>query len=124
MSDLNQLFQRQRRYMFLLLAVYVLGWGFTSYQSIFAGLILGTVFSFMILLLLARRAQSFDKAVTQGKKVRSLGSLSRLATAAIAIMIALKYENYFHTVSVVVGLMTTYVVIIIDYFLLTFLQRK
>lgn len=124
MSDINQMFHRQRRYMYLLLAVYVLGWGFTSYKSIFAGLILGTVFSFMILLLLAKRAQSFDKAVSQGKKVRSLGSLSRLAMAAIATMIALKYEDSFHIVSVVVGLMTTYVVIIIDYFFQTFLQRK
>lgn len=124
MSDINQMFHRQRRYMYLLLAVYFLGWGFTSYQSIFAGLILGTVFSFMILLLLARRAESFDKAVSQGKKVRSLGSISRLAIAAIAAMIALKYEDHFHIVGVVVGLMTTYVVIIIDYFLQTFLQRK
>lgn len=124
MSEINQMFHRQRRYMYLLLAVYVLGWGFTSYKSIFAGLILGTIFSFMILLLLAKRAQSFDRAVSQGKKVRSLGSLSRMATAAIATMIALKYEESFHIVSVVAGLMTTYVVIIIDYFFQTFLQRK
>ena len=124
MIELNQMFHRQRRYMYVLLAVYVLGWGFTSYKSIFAGLALGTVFSFMILLLLAKKAQSFDKAVSQGKKVRSLGSLSRMATAAIAIMIALEYEGNFHTASVVVGLMTTYVVIIIDYFIQSLLQHK
>lgn len=124
MSEINQMFHRQRRYMYVLLAVYVLGWGFTSYKSIFAGLALGTVFSFMILLLLAKRAQSFDKAVSQGKKVRSLGSVSRLATAAIAAMIALEYEDQFHMASVVVGLMTTYVVIIIDYFIQSFLQHK
>lgn len=124
MSEINQMFQRQRRYMYVLLAVYVLGWGFTSYKSIFAGLALGTVFSFMILLLLARRSQSFDKAVAKGEKVRSLGSLSRLATAAIAAMIALEYEEQFHMASVVAGLMTTYVVIIIDYFIQSFSQHK
>ena len=32
---------RLRKYIFYLLALYVLGWGFTSYQSIFLGLILG-----------------------------------------------------------------------------------
>lgn len=124
MSEINQMFHRQRRYMYVLLAVYVLGWGFTSFKSIFAGLALGTAFSFMILLLLAKRAQSFDKAVSQGKKVRSLGSVSRLATAAIAAMIALEYEDQFNMASMVVGLMTTYVVIIIDYFIQSFLQHK
>jgi ATP synthase protein I len=124
MSDINQMFSRQRRYTYLLLAVYVLGYGFTSYKPIFAGLILGTSFSFMILLLLAKKANSFDKAVSEGKKVRSLGSISRLAVAAIAAMIALEYKDMFHIVSVVVGLMTTYVVIIIDYFFQTFLKRK
>jgi ATP synthase protein I len=124
MSDINQMFSRQRRYLYLLLSVYVLGYGFTSYKPVFAGLLLGTGFSLMILLLLVKRSNSFDKAIAQGKKVQSLGSLSRMATAALAIMIALKYEDQFHTVSVVVGLMTTYVVIIIDYFFQAFLKRK
>lgn len=35
MPEMNEMIARQRKYIFYLLAVYVLGWGFTSYQSIF-----------------------------------------------------------------------------------------
>lgn len=35
MPEIKVTFQRQRKYIFLLLSVYVLGWGFTPYQSIF-----------------------------------------------------------------------------------------
>lgn len=115
MPEFQEMYQRQRKWFFFLLSIYVLGWGFTPYQTIFAGLILGTCFSFMNLLLLVRRMKRFDQAVTNGKKVRSLGSLSRMATAAIAVIIALKYEQYFYMISVVWGLMTSYIVIMIDY---------
>lgn len=115
MPEFQEMYQRQRKLFFYLLSIYVLGWGFTPYQTIFLGLILGTSFSFMNLLLLVRRMKRFDQAVTNGKKVRSLGSLSRLATAAIAAIVALKYAEYFNMISVVLGLMTSYIVIMIDY---------
>ncbi len=124
MPQFLEMYNRQRKWILYLLSIYVLGWGFTAHQSVFLGLILGTVFSFIILQLLVRRMKKFDKAVDQGKKVRSLGSLQRLAVAAIAIMIALKWPNYFSAVSVVLGLMTTYIVIIIDYLFHAFYVHK
>jgi ATP synthase protein I len=124
MPEFIEMYNRQRKWILYLLSIYVLGWGFSAYKSVFLGLILGTVFSFIILQLLVRRMKRFDKAVDQGKKVRSLGSLSRLAVAAIAIMIALRWPNYFQAASVVLGLMTTYIVIMIDYLFHAFFAHK
>lgn len=120
MSEIKVMYIRQRKLMFFLLAFYVLGWGFTSYQPIFLGLILGTSLSFFNLWLMVKRTDKFGEAVLQGKKVRSLGSFSRMATAALAVMIALKYPDSVHLISVVLGLMTIYFVIMIDFFLHSF----
>jgi ATP synthase protein I len=115
MPEFMQMYNRQRKGLFYLLSIYVLGWGFTPYHSVFLGLILGTVFSFFNLWLMIREMNKFDKTITKGKKVRSVGSFSRMASAALAVVIALKYPHEFQILSVVLGLMTIYVVIMIDY---------
>lgn len=120
MSEIKEMYTRQRKYIFLLLALYVLGWGFTAYQDVFLGLILGTSLSLFNLWLLVRKADKFGDAVVQGKKVRSLGSFSRMATAALAVMITFKYPESIHLISVVLGLMTMYFVIMIDFLLQSF----
>jgi ATP synthase protein I len=116
MPDFRIMYNRQRKWIFYLLSIYVLGWGFTSYQTIFLGLILGTCFGFLNLWLLVRKTEDFDKKVSRGKKVRSLGSLSRMAVGGIAALIALRYPEYFNVMGLVIGLMTSYIVIMIDYF--------
>lgn len=120
MSDMKAMYTRQRKYIFYLMSLYVLGWGFTEYKSIFLGLVLGTALSLFNLWLMVRKTDKFGEAVLQGKKVRSLGSFSRMATAALAVIIALKYPDSFHLISVVLGLMTIYIVIMIDFFLQSF----
>ncbi|SFB03797.1 MULTISPECIES: ATP synthase subunit I [unclassified Bacillus (in: firmicutes)] len=124
MPEIRAMYLRQRKLIFTLLSIYVLGWGFTSYQSIFLGLILGTSFSLLMLWQLVRKSQKFDTDVSNGKKVKSLGSLSRMATAAIAVIIALKYPDKIHIASLVLGLMTSYIVIMIDFFVQTFRKSK
>lgn len=123
MDDLQQLFNRHRKYILYLLAIFVLGWGFTERQSIFMGLILGTVISLFNLWTMVLRTQKFGEAVLEGKKVRSLGTLSRMAAAVLAVLIAVKYPKTFHLISVVIGLMTSYIVIMIDA-LISFIFRK
>jgi len=118
MEEIEQLFQRQRKYIFYLLSLYTLGWGFTEYKTVFLSLILGTVISLYSLWLLVRKTIQFGRAVTEGKKFRSLGMLSRMAAAGLAVFITVRYPDYFSIVPVVLGLMTSYFVIIIDYFLL------
>lgn len=117
MPEIVDLYKRAIKWMFYLLAIYVLGWGFTSYQTTFMGLILGTAGSLINLWLLFGRMKRFDKTITNGKKVRSrsLGSSSRMAVAAVAVLIAMRWPQVFQVGSMVLGLMTSYIVIMIDY---------
>lgn len=124
MPEFVEMYNRARKWILYLLSIYVLGWGFTSYQTIFLGLILGTAFSFINLWMLLRKMKKFDKSITNGKKVRSLGSLSRMAMAAIAVIIATKWPQNFDVICVVMGLMTTYIVIMIDYLFHSFYVHK
>jgi ATP synthase protein I len=110
MQDLQHVFPRLRSYILYLLALYVLGWGFTSYKAVFAGLILGTALSLYNLWNLVRKFEQFGQALDEGK----IGTVVRFATAALAVVITISYPKTFHIISVVVGLMTYYVVIIID----------
>lgn len=125
MPEFQEMYKRACKWMFYLLAVYVLGWGFTSYHRAFLGLILGTSFSLIILMMLFLKMKKFDKSITNGKKVRSFGSLSRLSMAAIPILISIKWPHYFAIIYVVMGLMTNYIVIMIDYLIhALFVQKK
>jgi ATP synthase protein I len=124
MPEFQTMFARQRKWMFFLLSFYVLGWGFTAYQSIFLGLILGTSLSLFNLWLMARKIDKFGQAAAEGRTVRSLGSFSRMATGALAVVITLKYPEQFHLISVVIGLMTSYIVIMIDFFMHNFYSDK
>ncbi|MEH7011226.1 ATP synthase subunit I [Neobacillus niacini] len=124
MPEFQTMFTRQRKWMFFLLSFYVLGWGFTAQQSIFLGLILGTSLSLFNLWLMARKIDKFGQAVTEGRRVRSLGSFSRMATGALAIVITMRYPEQFHLISVVIGLMTSYIVIMIDFFTHNFYSDK
>lgn len=101
-----------------------MGWGFSEYQAIFSGLILGTGVSLYNLWLLARRTSGFGDAVLEGKKVRSLGSFSRYAAAGFLVLIALEYPEQVHLISAVLGLMTSYFVIMIDFLIQSFHIRR
>jgi ATP synthase protein I len=124
MDELLQIFNRQRKYIFYLLSIYVLCWGVTPYPSIFLSLFIGTALSLFSHWVLTKRMIKFGDAIQEGKKVRSLGTLSRLAVAALATLIATRYPEKLHLVSVVLGLMTSYFVIMIDYVIQYFKQNK
>jgi ATP synthase protein I len=115
MPENNILFKRQSNYIFILLVIYVLSWGFTNYKAIFGGLILGTSLSFYNLWLMNQKMKKFDQAITEGTKVKSLGTMTRFASAGLVVIIAMEYPNHFHLISAVLGLMTAYFVIIIDF---------
>jgi ATP synthase protein I len=124
MPEFQTMFVRQRRWMFFLLSFYVLGWGFTTYQSIFLGLVLGTSLSLFNLWLMAKKIDQMGQAAESGRRIRSLGSFSRMATGALAIVITMRYPEHFHLISVVIGLMTSYIVIMIDFFIQHFYLDK
>ncbi|SIR34659.1 ATP synthase protein I [Peribacillus simplex] len=117
MLELEKMFNRQLKYMLYLMGIYVLGVGFTSHDSVFQGLLLGTAFSLFIFWSMVKKNKKFAQEVAEGKKTRSLGSLTRMSVAGLAAIIALRYPDEFQVVFVVVGLMTVYFVIMIDYFM-------
>ena len=117
MPDLQFTFKRQLKYILYIIAIYVLGWGFTSYQTIFAGLILGTAISTFNVWLLMKKSQQVGASAAGGKPSRSIGTASRYAAAVLAVIIALEYPQYINVYTTVLGLVTANVVIVIDYFI-------
>ncbi|MBS3679246.1 ATP synthase subunit I [Ornithinibacillus massiliensis] len=115
MTNIEIQYARQRKWMFYLLAILVLGAGFTPYLRIFLGLLLGSAISFYNLYLLQKKTIEFTEAVAKKQKARGLGTISRFAAAALAVIIALRYEEYFNMIAVIIGLMTSYLVIMIDF---------
>ncbi|WP_026570772.1 MULTISPECIES: ATP synthase subunit I [Sediminibacillus] len=115
MQQYEYMITRQRKWMFYLLALLVLGSAFTPYPRIFLGLLLGTVIGFYNLWLMQRKIQQLGKAAAEQRSTKGIGTFSRLAAAAAAVLIALQFEEYFHLIGVLIGLMTVYVVIMIDF---------
>lgn len=115
MAEYEKMTQRQRKWMFYLLAALVLGAGFTPYSKVFLGLILGSVFSFYNLWILQQRVKGFGDAVERGEKPRGLGTAARFAAAAVTIILAGKYQAYVNVIAVIIGLITSYLVMVIDF---------
>jgi ATP synthase protein I len=124
MAEYKKMVDRQRKWMFYLLAVFVLGAGFTPYDRIFLGLLLGAAISFYNLYLLQKKVALFGDLAANQQRIKTLGTLSRLAAAVLAVLIAIRFENYFHLVAVISGLMTSYIVIMIDFALSNFIQSS
>lgn len=117
MVEYQRMFQRHLKMTFFLLAFYVLGWGFTPYHTIFQGLLLGTVFNMYSLWTIYSKVNRLGQAILDKKKVRSLGSLQRLAVSGLAVLIAIRFPETFHLLSVILGLVTFHIVIMIDLFI-------
>lgn len=123
-NEYKQILIRQLKIILNLLAIFVVGWGFTPYPTIFLGLILGTVISTFNLWSMHSKVNRLGQVVVENamkkedenkKRLRSLGSLQRLAAAALAVVISMRYPDLFHLISVIIGLMTYYIVIMIDF---------
>lgn len=117
MPELQQLFYRHCKYILYLLSIYILGWGFTDYKTIFMGLILGTTVSLYNHWLLYRKTTKLANAVVGDKKVYSLGTLMRMAVVILVVYIAMNNPNVFHLTSVIIGVVTVYAVVYIDFFI-------
>lgn len=116
MIDLHQIYVKQKKGLFFLLAMSLLGWFFTPYPTIFAGLGLGACFGTYNFWILVRRMDKFDRSFNEGKKVASLGSGLRFASAVAAILMPIALPQYFNIISTVIGLMIPYVFLFIEAF--------
>jgi ATP synthase protein I len=116
MPESQASFKRHIRYFLFFAALFVLGWGITPYQDWFLGLLLGTAVSFYNHWLLYQKVKKFTEAVAHGGKAYTLGTLSRMAAAVLAVVVAVRYPDYLNVYGVIIGIMTSYIVIIIDSF--------
>ena len=114
MRDLHHIFTMQKKALFFLLALCVLGWGFTPYQTIFAGIAVGAFFGTYNFWILVRKMKKFDQSISEGKKVASLGTALRFGSGVAAVAIAMMWPDYIHLVSTVIGLMIPYVLLLIE----------
>ncbi|TYS69648.1 ATP synthase subunit I [Sutcliffiella horikoshii] len=120
MPESTEQFMRHMKYFLFFLAFFVLGWGVTPYQEWFLGLILGTVISIYSHWLLHKKVKKFTEAVAEGRKAVTLGSFSRMAAAILGVVIAMRYPENLNLYGVIIGIMTSYIVIIIDSFVTLF----
>ena len=113
MLNLHHIFAMQKKAFFFLLAVCALGWGFSPYDSIFAGIALGAFFGTYNFWILLRRMEKFDRSISEGTKVASVGSALRFGSGVAAVAVAISLPQYFHLISTVIGLMIPYVFLVI-----------
>ena len=114
MENLRQIHNRQKRALFFLLAMLALGWGFSPWPTVFAGLILGVLFGLYNFWILTRRMERFDRAVAEGERAPSLGSGLRFASGIAAAAIALSLPETFNLIATVIGLMIPYLFLLIE----------
>lgn len=114
MQTLQEIHNRQRRAVFVLLFLFVLGWGFTEWQTVFAGLILGSLFGLYNFWILVRRLARFNLSTTEGKKRVSLGTALRFASGIAAAAIATAVPDQFDLIGTVIGFGIPYIVFLAD----------
>ena len=114
MKAYHTIMARHRKWMFFLLAFFVLGAGFSPYPTVFIGLTLGGTVSLYNLWLLQKKVNDFGDAVIRGERPRGLGLTSRFAAAILAVLIAIRFQEHIHMVGVLVGLLTSYIVMYAD----------
>jgi ATP synthase protein I len=124
MTEYDIAFRRYVSLNLFVLSIFVAGWALTSYENVFLGLLLGGTGSLYNLWLMYRKTNRLGKAAANSEKQPSLGSFSRLMTGGLVVLIATRYPENFHLVSVVVGLMASYIIIFIDFFTFQTLRRK
>ncbi|CAM3135118.1 ATP synthase subunit I [Filibacter tadaridae] len=114
MQTLQDIHKRQKKVLFFLLALFVLGWGFTDFKQVFAGLILGSLFGLYNFWILIRRMERFDRTITEGKGRASLGTAMRFASGVAVAAIAISLPEHFDLVGAVIGLMIPYILLVAD----------
>ena len=115
MHTLRHIFNRQKKALYFLLALFVIGWAFTEFRPVFGGLILGSLFGLYNFWILVRRMESFDRKISEGKGTASIGGTAlRFGSGVAAAAIALSMPEKFDLISTVIGLMIPYVLLLVD----------
>ena len=114
MQTLQEIHNKQRKALFLLVALFALGWIFTEWKSIFAGLILGSLFGLYNFWILVRRMERYDRKVSEGKNGASLGTILRFASGVGAAALATAMPEHFDLISTVIGFAIPYILLLVE----------
>ena len=114
MLNLHHMFAMQKKAFLFLLAICALGWGFSPYDSVFAGIALGAFFGTYNFWILVRRMEKFDRSISEGTKVASIGTALRFGSGVAAVAIAISLPQHFHLISTVIGLMIPYIFLVVE----------
>ncbi|UCZ53024.1 ATP synthase subunit I [Bacillus shivajii] len=114
MSDYSIVAKRYSLYTIILIIVFLVIAQFAVNKSFYFGLALGAVFSLLNLLSTYRQVKVIGEMVTGGTVAWTFGTVSRIVTAVIAVFIAMQFPAYFDMTGVIIGLMITYVFILIE----------
>lgn len=114
MEDYVALTRRYTIYAFILVLIFVILAIVTPFRSIFLGLTLGSIISISNLISTYYQVKRLGESVEIGRAKFSLGTLFRFALSIGAIYVAYQYPHIFHFISVVIGLMLTYIIIFIN----------
>lgn len=115
MSNYRTMAKRQRKWMLFLLALLIILSILMPYEHFFQGMLLGVAISFYNLWLLQRKADLLGEAAQKDGSKKGIGTISRLAAAALGALIAIRYD--FSIIGYIIGLMAVYPVIMIDFIL-------
>lgn len=113
MSNYETMAKRQRKWMLIIVALIAVLAAVLPNKPFFYGLLLGSVVSFYNLWLLQRRTNLLGESAAKDGKRRGIGTISRLAAAALGVLLAIRYD--LSVVGFIVGLMIAYPVIMIDF---------
>lgn len=120
--NLDVIVRRQKKWMVSLITISLVAAFATKYSAFFFGYSIGALFSMYSIWLLARKVKLVAQRAAMGKGSRSLGTVSRLAATILAVFCTIKFPETFNVYGVVLGLVTCYIVIMIDYFIFKLTQ--
>lgn len=124
MVEFDHMVSNQRKWMLCLLGFFILGFILTPYRNAFLGLFFGGVISLINLFLLHAQGKKFAKAVIGEGNFMMIGPFLRLLIVCATLFLAYKFANTVLFWSMVIGLVTSYFVMIGDVFMRSLLEVK
>nr|WP_246594124.1 ATP synthase subunit I [Evansella tamaricis] len=101
-------------YTSILIVIFLIIAQFFTSGTFFMGLALGGVFSLLNLVSTYLQVRAIGKILSGGTVKWTFGTASRIISAVAAVYIAMRFPEYFDLVGVIIGLMITYVLILIE----------
>ncbi len=115
---------RMKRYTIIvsiLIVLFMIGFWVSTYKSIFLGLTIGLLLSFLGLSTVFRKAQYVGAVATGIKKyklfsyfISTFGVLIRIGLAILCVWLALSFPERLHLFAVITGFALIYVIIMTD----------